>query len=429
MKKVISIFILFLLTSSILSGCTLSSQKAWAKWQKTAEIDNEKQVKAWEEDLNYLVSNLEKKHKNLYHTISKEDFYNEEMKLRDSLSDLSDIGRFIEIKKLVAKIEDGHTSIRYDIPLNWFPVDLYSFDDGLFVTAASKEYEELLGKKLIRIGGTDIEQVFETMKVMISRDNEIQLKNEFPFIVKCADFLNYYGYVDNISEGNFTFEDADGKEMNIKLKSYYHKNGVEKIYLEEKNGLSDKLLYSQNLNEPYWYKYLEGEKAIYFNYNRCEENKDKPVKEFTNELISFIDKNEVEKFIFDIRNNGGGSSNVIEPLIDALSKNEKINKKGSLYVVIGNSTYSSAILNAIALKNKTNAIMIGQPTGGRPNHYGEVKAFNLPNTGLRVQYSTKYFQYSSEDTESIFPDINVENTFIDYSNGIDPVIRVILAKK
>jgi hypothetical protein len=241
------------------------------------------------------------------------------------------------------------------------------------------------------VGGVDIKQVFETMKVMISRDNEIQLKNEFPFIVRCSDFLNYYGYVDNISEGSFTFKDADGKETNIKLKSYYHKNGVEKVSLEDKYGLSNKLLYAQNLNEPYWYKYLEGEKTMYLNYNRCVENKDKPVKEFTNELKSFIDKNDVEKFIFDIRYNGGGASRVIEPLIDALSKNEKINKKGSLYVVIGNSTFSSAILNAIALKNRTNAIMIGQPTGGRPNHYGEVRAFNLPNTGLRVQYSTKYF--------------------------------------
>lgn len=425
MKKILCILTLLLFTVNMLGGCTLSSSQAWEKWQKITELDNDKQVKAWKEDLSYLVRNLEKKHKNLYHSLSKENFKYEEQKLMDSLENLSNTGRFIEIKKLAAKIGDGHTSIRYDIPLNWFPLGLYPFDDGLYVISASKEYEELLGKKLTKVGGTDITQIFEAMKDMISHDNEVDLKGEFPFIVKCANFLKYYGYIDNVSEGNFTFESVDGKVMNISLKSFFHKDPVETVSLEEKYALSGKLLYTQNLNEPYWYKYFESEKTIYLNYNRCEDNKEKPVKDFTGELIGFINKNQVEKLIFDIRNNGGGDSRVIEPLIDELSKNEKINKKGSLYVVIGNSTYSSAILNALTFKNKTNAIFIGQPTGGRPNHYGEVKAFNLPNTGLRVQYSTKYFQMSDVDTESIFPDINVEYTFSDYINGIDPVMRAI----
>jgi hypothetical protein len=52
----------------------------------------------------------------------------------------------------------------------------------------------------------------------------------------------------------------------------------------------------------------------------------------------------------------------------------------------------------------------------------------LPNTGLRVQYSTKYFLYSRENTESIFSDTNVGFTFFDYSKGVDPVIKVILEK-
>jgi hypothetical protein len=429
MKKAFTIIVLTALVSSILSGCTLSSQQAWANWQDINNLDNAGQVKAWQEDLDYLASNLEKKHKNLYHTIDRETFKSEVKKLSASIGDMDSIRRFVEIKKLVAKVGDGHTSIRYDIPLNWFPVMLYPFDDGLYVIASGKEYEHLLGKRLTKVGGSDIDQVFETMKVMISHDNEVEIKTEFPFIVKCADFLNYFGYIDNISEGQFTFEDKNRKEENIILKSYFHKEAVEMSYLEEKNAALDKLLYRQNVNEIYWYRYLANEKTVYFNYNRCHINKNKPIKEFTNELLSFIDNNEVEKFIFDIRNNGGGDSRIIEPLIEGLSSNEKLSKTGSLFVVIGNSTYSSAILNALSLKNHTKAIFIGQPTGGRPNHYGEVKRFNLPNTGLLVNYSTKYFEHSKVDTESLFPDINVKYTFDDYCNGIDPVMEAIKTMK
>ncbi|WP_159433538.1 hypothetical protein [Proteiniborus sp. DW1] len=40
--------------------------------------------------------------------------------------------------------------------------------------------------------------------------------------------------------------------------------------------------------------------------------------------------------------------------------------------------------------------------------------------------STKYFQHRDVDTDSIYPDIEVENTFEDYINGIDPVMKKIL---
>jgi hypothetical protein len=425
MKKVFAVIVLTALVVSIVSGCTLSSQQAWANWNGINNLDKAGQVKAWQEDLDYLASNLEKKHKNLYHTIDSETFKSEVKRLRASIGDMNNIRRFVEFKKLIAKVEDGHTSIRYDIPLNWFPIMLYPFDDGLYVIGAGKEYEQLLGKRLTKVGGNDIDLVSEAMKVMISNDNEVGIKTEFPFVVKCADFLNCFGYIDNISEGQFTFEDKNRKEENITLKSYFHKDTVEMSYLEEKNEALDKLLYRQNVNEIYWYQYLADEKLIYFNYNRCQNNKNKPIKEFTNELLSFIDNNEVEKFIFDIRNNGGGDSRIIEPLIEGLSSNEKLSKSGSLFVVIGNSTYSSAVLNALSLKNQTNAIFVGEPTGGRPNHYGEVKKFNLPNTGLLVQYSTKYFEHSKVDTESLFPDINVKYTFEDYYNGIDPAMEAI----
>ena len=53
-------------------------------------------------------------------------------------------------------------------------------------------------------------------------------------------------------------------------------------------------------------------------------------------------------------------------------------------------------------QNDTEAIFIGEPTGGRPNHFGEVKSFNLPNSGLSVRYSTKYFRFWMT-TQSLYP--------------------------
>ncbi len=95
-------------------------------------------------------------------------------------------------------------------------------------------------------------------------------------------------------------------------------------------------------------------------------------------------------------------------------------------MIVGRKTFSSAILNSLDFKNYTKAIFVGEPTGGRPNHYGEVKSFSLPNSGLKVRYSTKYFTHSKTDDNSFYPDHEITTRFEDYKNGIDPVVDWIL---
>ena len=69
--------------------------------------------------------------------------------------------------------------------------------------------------------------------------------------------------------------------------------------------------------------------------------------------------------------------------------------------------------------------MIGEPTSGKPNHYGEVREFALPKTGLAVSCSTDFFQYLDEDPDSLTPDSTVEKAFADYAASRDPVLEKI----
>lgn len=54
----------------------------------------------------------------------------------------------------------------------------------------------------------------------------------------------------------------------------------------------------------------------------------------------------VEKLVVDIRNNGGGSSSLLDPFIDEIGKRD-INAPDRLFVIVGRGTFSSAILNAL----------------------------------------------------------------------------------
>jgi hypothetical protein len=86
------------------------------------------------------------------------------------------------------------------------------------------------------------------------------------------------------------------------------------------------------------------------------------------------------------------------------------------------------MLNAINFRQLgTNPILMGEPTGGKPNSYGEIKSFPLPNSGLNVWYSTKFFQMAPGDPPSLSPDILIELTGMDYFAGRDPVLEAVLA--
>src|SRR5436309_2866026 len=54
-------------------------------------------------------------------------------------------------------------------------------------------------------------------------------------------------------------------------------------------------------------------------------------------------------------------------------------------------TYSAALLNALEIRTIPIVTFVGEPTGGRPNSYGQVQSFALPNSGLIVSYSSQYF--------------------------------------
>lgn len=84
------------------------------------------------------------------------------------------------------------------------------------------------------------------------------------------------------------------------------------------------------------------------------------------------------------------------------------------------------MLNAFDWQQRTNAVLVGEPTGGKPNGYGEVRDFFLPNSNLRVVHSTRLFQILPGDPPSLFPSINIAPMIEEYLAGRDPVLELVL---
>lgn len=99
---------------------------------------------------------------------------------------------------------------------------------------------------------------------------------------------------------------------------------------------------------------------------------------------------------------------------------------GNFYLLVGEKTFSSGML-AVTSMRQYNPLMIGIPTGGGENHYGNIeKTVELKNSGIKVSCATRWIQVLADPiVSSAFPDILVKHTFEDYFNGVDPELEIV----
>jgi hypothetical protein len=386
--------------------------------QNVPELSREEK---WRGDLKYLFVELPKRHKNLFFKITRERFDREIAGIIESVPKMSDSEIKLALRRLTAMIGDPHTRISYNVERT-YPVTLYQFSDGVFVAAATEEHKSALGAKLVKIGETDIERAKEAVRPLITFENEWRFKQQFPNYLTDPDNLYLLKILPSADEGDFTFDDGNGNQFVVKLRPVSTKGGIKFITpLDSTPGKTP--LYLRNPERYYWHEYLPDSKTLYLHYRRCANMPSQPFNRFAAALLNFMDQNPVEKTVIDLRMNGGGNSIIFEPLIKALSRRRDVNQSGRLFVLIGRSTFSSACLNALKLKRETKAILVGEPTGQRPNFYGEVETMTLPHSKLRVHYSTKYFKTMDGDPPALAPDVQVESSSSDYASGRDPVLE------
>ena len=355
----------------------------------------------WIEDIEYLRKNLVKNHKNLFFNTTIEIFNDSIEQLKSIINELDYDDVKVELSKVVASIRDAHTSIIF--PVNkYIPIKFYWFEDGIYVVRAIKKYKDLLYKKIVAIEGIEIEEVIDKLSSIISFENEHFFKAQSMKYIQVAEILYGLRIIDSMdsmkistNHGDFVLETVSSNEL---------------VYIQKALPI-----YARRAHENFWYEYLEEDKKLYIKYNSCREDSEYTLKEKMNEVIKFIEKNAIHKLTIDLRNNLGGDSTLIAPLLDYIKSNNEINKKENLQVIIGRETFSSGLLNAYEFKFQTNATLIGEPSGGKPNCYGEILKFTLPNSKFIVSYSTKYYKLIENDkVMALYPDKTIYEKIEDY---------------
>jgi len=75
--------------------------------------------------------------------------------------------------RLVAAIGEGHTWIESHGPVasRWYPIRLYEFTDGIFVTSAHRSVRDLVGVQILEVAGLPVAGALSQARELLGADN------------------------------------------------------------------------------------------------------------------------------------------------------------------------------------------------------------------------------------------------------------------
>ena len=397
----------------------------------------------WRADLAYLHNRIVTDYDNLFHKVKREQFEAAVQSLDAEIPSLQRHEIIVRFAELVAMFRIGHTAARLDIwgghghstsGFHQIPLLLYAFSDGWYIRQAHERYATAVGGKVLQIGGIPIVQVLEKVRPVVPFENEMGFISSAPFYLSCPEVLHAMGVIDELEAITITYE-KEGKEVELTLDAeqvaYPGRYGYvtrESDWVDANHNTTAPLpLWLTKLDQKRYSHFLPDTKTLYVRHSQVRHEEEETIPQFFEKVFAFIEENDVDKLVLDVRLNGGGNNYLNKEVITGAIRS-KINAPGRFFVITGRRTFSACQNLVNELEKYTDAIFVGEPTAENVNFYGDTKRETLPHSKLNVFLSWLWWQNHDprDKRQWTAPDIAVDMSFEDYRTNHDPVLRAVL---
>lgn len=397
----------------------------------------------WRDDLRFLVRCIRDIHPRPFWQTSPADFDSMVAGLDRRIPELSDAQVVVELMRIAALLRDGHGGVDGSSVLGndrLYPVRLYPFQDGIHIVSAAPEYAAHVGARLEGIGGLGAQQALDQVMQILSGENEYTRLNYAPLLLMQPRLLQALGIAERDDRVRFAVTSADGRRRSFEVRAvpvpagrawYRRGEGVpvagSRTARQDAPGRGP--LCWRDRDQNWWFEYLPEPRLLWMQFNAVAHAEGESLEQFCARMFDFADHHDVDKFVIDLRWNGGGNLELLNPLLHGIIRREDtLGRPGHFFAVIGRATFSAAHVCAVQLETHTNVIFVGEPSGATPNHFGDVVEARLPHSGLPVYISKWAWQPALPwDLRSwIAPQIPAPMTFADYRSNRDPALEAIL---
>ena len=356
-----------------------------------------------------------------------------------------------------------------------FPVRFAFNNNSAIVDVSHEDNKEILGKEIKRINGKSVKQILQMARPLVSADNNAQFENRVKDYLMFADFWPLLGLSNEVMHLDFTDGSSADitavDRQNLKI-SQRQQNSSGRI-TSKRNTLFDYTIYEEEsicylqfnqfadrLTHP---QYTQLARFDEFTRDMMAEIKAKGIKtlvvdlqynsggnsQLGNVLLSWLyPHQETRRYDVDVRVSEllctfypyyrkftvGGKPLKIGQIYDYMefdhSKDYQTDYSapqdpakhifnydeeqifgGNVVFIQSKDSFSSTILLLTIARDNGIGIIVGEPSGGKPCHYGDVLYAQLPNTNTLATVSHKYFRRPNmalENKECIVPDVSIE---------------------
>ena len=403
----------------------------------------------------------------------------ETKKLYKDFAEIDDIKTFrCGLQALTSHLNDGHSQVASGLSQELIYPIYIMFDtkDSGYLLAVEDDYKEALGKRITMVNGNPISDLMARGQKLISGDNEIFKNSQLSQQLQLKDFWEMCGYYDDeivlIFEDNtsVTIPASTGKGL-----------GIEQLDMVfDSPTVLKEVPFCYEVFDSLSICYLQFNMCYdSLNYSQLGQRFD----DFVEEMMAEIEDKSIQTLVVDVRNNGGGNSGLCDLLLSYLTDYDKMKNmgckvrmselllkhqpnlsglelndgtkpdfgymfdyweikrenpeeaasahrinhdpdkifKGNVIFISGRSTFSSAGLLLTLARDNNIGTIIGETSGHRPSHYGDVLRFNLPNTDTNATVSCRYFTRPDKKLNSeieLVPDVVLNLS--DYTMEKDP---------
>ncbi len=397
-------------------------------------------VKAWQEDLAFLKETVHQDYDFLFKKISASDFDAAVKEFYDAIPQMEEHEIVVGFARMISLFGYGHTNLwvtgwAKDNPRGFhqMPYSLYHFSDGLYIQATPEKYAATVGAKVLKVAGVPVQEALAAIRPVVPAENDQFFKAYGWHYLGTPEVLHAQGVTESLMENITLTLEKDGKEFE-QIFEPFDGEGYPGQYslVDQVDGWvsardqSATPLWLQQLDRIYFYEYLPEQKAVYVRHSQIQDDEQEAIPEFYDHVFKFMEENEVEKFILDVRLNGGGNNYKNKPIVTGVIQS-KINQPGKFFVVLGRRTYSACQNLVNELHTYTEAVFVGEPTSENINFYGDNRAVELPNSGLTPRLSFAWWQDKPqwENQDWLPPNLATDLSFAQYVANEDPALDAI----
>lgn len=288
------------------------------------------------------------------------------------------------------------------------------------------DFKGLQNGRLKEVDGISIEQLYQTFLSQFSYELESYAASQFANCLVSQAYLEFLG-VDTADGVDFIFDMPDG------VKAFHY----EFVPLTEAAGAGGETEGETETAVYAGFQLVPEHDAALLTLTACVD--DQAYQDTLQAFFEEVRENGIRNVIVDLRQNGGGNSNVANRFISYLdvdqymvtggvdirlggflmhtggvvTENPKVKQPfaGDVYVLTSANTFSSAMLFAEMIGDNGIGLIIGETPGNMPESYGDILTFQTPNAKLAVTVPYKVFKRIDQTQKDLplVPDVETDS--------------------